>query len=78
MSNGWGCIHSCQLIYRTGKSLGLATEPCEVTKRNRRETYRKAVSRAVTAVPVIGAVLKSSEESAKAQRPWVTGATTYS
>lgn len=40
--------------------------------------YRKACSRAVTDVPVIGAVLKISEESAKAHNPRVAGATTYS
>lgn len=42
------------------------------------DTYRYACSKAVTAVPVMGAVLKSSEELAKANMPRVAGATTDS
>ena len=49
-----------------------ARDPAEI------EAYRKACSKAVTSVPVMGAVLKSSAESAKAQRPRVAGASTYS
>lgn len=56
----------------------LTCKDVECTMHGQHETHRKACSSAVTFTPVMGAVLKSSEESAKASKPWVAGAATYS
>lgn len=62
-----GCVPCCDL---TCKDADCAMHEYE--------THRKACSSAVIFTPVMGAVLKSSEESAKASKPCVAGAVTYS
>ena len=63
-----GCVACCNL---TCKDVEYAI--CGL-----HETHRKACSSAVTFTPVMGAVLKSSEESAMASKPCVAGAATCS
>ena len=56
----------------------LTCKDVECAMQGQHETHRKACRSAVTFTPVMGAVLKSSEESAKASKPCVAGAATYS